>query len=215
MARHVEDTDAKLVMANAFRISAFAQFHCGYPPVQRRQWPPMPIHFQALLDSVLPIPIAMFEDREGYLQMLRQGRTVDPLQAPEALFKMLLRAAIDSYRRILCMHGCVPSHDAVVVAMSLVAAHGECQRHLHADDMEAATCWLMTTTKRWRPFSTSTKRWRPFSTSHQRESVAVWRGLTWPPALRQSMEPIELRRLLLCSASSIFSQHELEHPCCS
>ena len=85
-----------------FAYAAFAQFHFVdiYPFVDGNGRICRFIS-KYILDSICPLPIPMFEDRDDYLNALKLGRTLQPDCSPSHLLELLLQSALKYYNDIL------------------------------------------------------------------------------------------------------------------
>jgi fido (protein-threonine AMPylation protein) len=85
-----------------FAYAAFAQFHfVDIHPFVDGNGRVCRFISKYILDSICPLPIPMFEDRDAYLNALKLGRTLQPDSSPSHLLELLLQSALKYYNDIL------------------------------------------------------------------------------------------------------------------
>ncbi|KAJ3079021.1 hypothetical protein HK102_004074 [Quaeritorhiza haematococci] len=86
-----------------FGIAAFAQFHfLDIHPFSDYNGRLASFLSKLLLDWVLPLPVAVFKDRDSYLAALEAGRQeADPANGPAQLYELLLKSTADQLQDLV------------------------------------------------------------------------------------------------------------------
>lgn len=131
-------------MAAVFRMAAFAQFHVvDIHPFADGNGRVCRFVSKHILDSVLPLPVAMFTNRPAYIDALKQGRLCAPAQAPAYLYQRLLEATIGTNTHLLRVFEHTPTYDVLIMAQDIRLAEEQCIRQLRDEnDRQTVLGWF-------------------------------------------------------------------------